>query len=491
MTRTWAPLAILVSGVVWLACQEAPGTPQRNNDITAGDMRARIDFLASDMLLGRATPSRGLDIAAQYIATEFRRFGLERPKGGYVQRYRLVMTEMGDGWSLAFSRGGRRAALQHRTDFWGLPWAAGRVEGRLRFVGAQPPTSVQGNQGAIVWVARLGPGATPREWLNAASDAGVVGLIFVLPRELEPQMQSWLGDGDSVYELGDLEPNTPAAMMFEETLLGAMSQLGFDPDLASSQATDRAGVTIELAADLSVQTLYAPNVVGILPGSDPVLKEEYVLISAHMDHLGVGPAVDGDSIYNGADDNASGTAAVLEIAEAAAALEPTPKRSLLFIALSGEERGLLGSAWFVRNPPIPLERAVANLNIDMVGRNWQDTIAVIGKPYSSLGALIDSVAKANHGVLKMTAVGDLWPSQGFFFRSDHFNFARVGIPAVFFFNGFHADYHQPSDEIARIDFAKAARVTRLIFESMLAVANGDEPPRWDERARRAIVEGQP
>jgi Zn-dependent M28 family amino/carboxypeptidase len=218
------------------------------------------------------------------------------------------------------------------------------------------------------------------------------------------------------------------------------------------------------------------------------LREEYVLVSAHMDGLGVGPVVDGDSIYNGADDNASGTAAILEVAEALASLPERPKRSVAFLAVSGEERGLLGSAAFVEDPPIPLERVVANLNIDMIGRNWEDTISVIGKPYSTLGELVDSVAAA-HSELRMVVVGDRWPSQGFFFRSDHFNFARKGIPAVFFFNGVHEDYHQPSDEIDRINFEKAARIGRLVFEIVLAVANAEEAPRWYSDARDAIVEG--
>ncbi len=178
---------------------------------------------------------------------------------------------------------------------------------------------------------------------------------------------------------------------------------------------------------------------------------------------------------------------MLEVAEAMAALPRPPKRSVAFLTVSGEEKGLLGSSWFVDHSPIPLEKVIANLNIDMIGRNWEDTIAVVGKPYSSLGALVDSVAAA-HPELKLSVVGDLWPREGFFFRSDHFNFARKGIPALFFFNGVHDDYHRPSDEVDKIMFGKAARISRLIFEVALALANGAESPRWDPRAREAIVE---
>jgi Zn-dependent M28 family amino/carboxypeptidase len=243
-----------------------------------------------------------------------------------------------------------------------------------------------------------------------------------------------------------------------------------------------------LAADLRVETLSAPNVLGILRGRDRRLRNEYVLISAHMDGLGVGYPVDGDSIYNGADDNASGTAAILELAEAMVELDKPPKRSLVFLAVSGEERGLLGSAWFVEHPPIPLDRIVANVNIDMIGRNWEDTIAVIGKPYSSLGALVDSVAAA-HPELGLATIDDPWPADGFFYRSDHFNFARKGIPAVFFFNGEHEDYHRPADEVDKIKFEKASRITRLVYEVVLTIANADDPPTWDPEARSRIVEG--
>jgi Zn-dependent M28 family amino/carboxypeptidase len=156
--------------------------------------------------------------------------------------------------------------------------------------------------------------------------------------------------------------------------------------------------------------------------------------------------------------------------------------------VSGEEKGLLGSAWFVENPPIPLERIVANVNIDMIGRNWEDTISVIGGRFSTLGTLVDSVAAANPE-LGITIVGDRWPDQGFFFRSDHFNFARVGIPAIFFFNGVHEDYHRPSDEVGKIGFAKVARISRLVFEVVLALADAEAPARWHPDARARIVEG--
>ncbi|HSG48073.1 MAG TPA: M20/M25/M40 family metallo-hydrolase, partial [Longimicrobiales bacterium] len=201
----------------------------------------------------------------------------------------------------------------------------------------------------------------------------------------------------------------------------------------------------------------APNVVGILDGSDPALRGEYLVYSAHMDHVGVRrPDESGDSIYNGADDDASGTATVMEVAQAMASLEVAPRRSVIFLIVSGEERGLWGSDHFAANPPVSMDAMVANLNADMVGRNWPDTIVAIGKEHSTLGATLDSLNAARPD-LGMTAIDDIWPDERFYFRSDHYNFARNGVPVLFFFNGTHEDYHQASDELDKIDTEKTAR----------------------------------
>jgi hypothetical protein len=232
----------------------------------------------------------------------------------------------------------------------------------------------------------------------------------------------------------------------------------------------------------------APNAVGILDGRDPELRDEYVVLSAHMDHVGMRePDESGDSIWNGADDNASGTAAVLEVAEAMADLDPGPRRSVVFLLVSGEERGLWGSAHFAANPPVPLEAMVANVNADMVGRNWTDTIVAIGKEHSDLGATLERV-NAAHPELGMTAIDDLWPEENFYRRSDHFNFARRGVPALFFFNGVHEDYHGRDDEVEKILEDKASRVARLMHLLVLEVADADEPPQWNPESYREIVE---
>ena len=168
------------------------------------------------------------------------------------------------------------------------------------------------------------------------------------------------------------------------------------------------------------------------------------------------PTPKATAINNGADDDASGTTAVLEIAEAYASLPTKPKRSTIFLLVSGEEKGLLGSAYFTENPPVPTDRMVADLNADMVGRNWPDTIVAIGMEHSDLGDTLELVNEA-HPELGMTAIDDIWPEERFYFRSDHYKFAEKGVPVLFFFNGTHEDYHGRDDEVDRIDADKATR----------------------------------
>jgi hypothetical protein len=235
--------------------------------------------------------------------------------------------------------------------------------------------------------------------------------------------------------------------------------------------------TVNSAIEITPRS--APNVVGILEGSDPVLKNEYLVLSAHLDHLGVGRPVEGDSIRNGADDNASGIAGITEVAEAMAMLDPKPRRSIIFLAVSGEEEGLWGSEYFTGHPPIPISDIVADLNADMIGRNWPDTIAVIGKERSDLGETLERVS-GSHPDLDLAVIGDIWPDEGFYSRSDQSSFADRGIPSVWFFSGPHEDYHRVGDETEKINAEKASRIARLLFHLSLEIANTPERPRWKE-----------
>ena len=218
------------------------------------------------------------------------------------------------------------------------------------------------------------------------------------------------------------------------------------------------------------------NVVGMVRGTDPRIADQVVLVDAHYDHLGIGAPVNGDSIYNGADDDASGTTAVLEIARSIAA-GPPPRRSILFVATTGEEVGLLGTRWFIAHPPVTLKSIVANLEIEMIGR--PDSLAggpgrawLTGYARSSMGAAFSAAGLA--------IVPDARPSQHFFERSDNIAFARMGIPAhtLSTFN-LHTDYHRPSDELSRIDIAHMTRVIRTAAAAVRILADGPAP-HWNK-----------
>jgi Zn-dependent M28 family amino/carboxypeptidase len=244
------------------------------------------------------------------------------------------------------------------------------------------------------------------------------------------------------------------------------------------------------------ETITTQNVVGIWDGSDPVLKNEYVAIGAHYDHVGIGTPVNGDSIYNGADDDGSGTVSVLAMAEAFAH-SPRPKRSILFVWHAGEEKGLWGSRYFTENPTVPLNQIVTQLNIDMIGRSKPEgdanprnaslsaanEIYVIGSKMMSteLGALSDRVNQSYLNINFNFKYDDPKDPNQFFFRSDHYNYARRGVPIIFYFDGEHEDYHRPGDEIQKIDYQKMERVARTIFLTGWEIAGLAARPKVDKQ----------
>lgn len=217
------------------------------------------------------------------------------------------------------------------------------------------------------------------------------------------------------------------------------------------------------------------NVIARLPGSDPLLRAEHLVIGAHFDHIGVGGPIAGDSIFNGADDNGSGTSAVLELAEAFADLDVAPARSILFVLFSGEERGLLGSKYYTSSEEAPIGDVVAMINLDMIGRNWTDTVAAVFQLDSDIFERADRVAAA-HPELDMNLLTDPWPGENLVARSDQAPFLQYGIPVLFLTSGLHEDYHRRSDEADRLNYEKTARLTRLVFWIGWEFAQAPEPP---------------
>jgi hypothetical protein len=258
------------------------------------------------------------------------------------------------------------------------------------------------------------------------------------------------------------------------------------PLARSPHADDPSGLVLlrsraDLDSVLAAARATAVNVVGILPGSDPKLRGEAILVDAHYDHLGIGEAVGGDSIYNGADDDASGTVAVLEIARALAA-GPRPKRTVVFLATTGEEVGLLGTQWYIGHPVVPLERTVANLEIEMIGR--PDSLAG-GRGKGWLTGFERSTMGSMFAAAGIPIVADPHPAQSFFTRSDNIAFARRGIPAHTLSSyDLHTDYHTPGDEADRVDLEHMTAVIRAGARAVRLLADGPVPT-WNPGGRPA------
>ncbi len=232
-------------------------------------------------------------------------------------------------------------------------------------------------------------------------------------------------------------------------------------------------------------TITAPNTVGILEGSDLQLRNEYIVFSAHMDHIGIASG-EVDSINNGASDNGSGTAGIIELAEAFSQAGVRPRRSLIFVAVSGEEQGFWGSRHFVEQPVVPIKQILADINLDGIGRIRGDTVAVIGKEHSDLGATLDRVYAA-HPEFGVIPAGDPWPEEQLFYRSDQYSFARRGVPSLFFTAAANPDVHQVTDSPDKIDAEREVRILRLVFHLGQELANADQRPVWDSTSYQQIV----
>ena len=471
--------------------------------ITEADVRHGIGVIAHDSMGGRDTPSRGLDLTAQYVADQFRKFGLKPGGNGgtYFQRYPIT----------------RKKLLPERSSVT-LSNAAGNVaraslaESALLVRGGVPSTPITGP-------VMLVSGPLTAESAATLPIEGKIALVVVdfspsgarqatqAVRALlarQPKALLLVSNRDTSLWRGgianqgrervtiDESATTPApAIEIQQRVLAGLPGVNFDSLRADTaiSVVESAGLTARI--DLQEQLLdraLAPNVIGIVEGTDAKLRNEYVIYSAHMDHVGIGAPVEGDSIYNGADDDASGTIGLVELAEAFSQKGARPKRSIMLIGVSGEEKGLWGSRYFSENPTIDLKNAVANINMDMIGRNWTDTIVAIGKEHSDLGATLSRV-NAAHPELNMVAIDDRRPEERFYFRSDHYNFARKGVPVLFFFNEVHDDYHQPSDHPEKIDAEKQARILQLLFYVGYDIGNAAARPKWNPESYAEIVEG--
>lgn len=495
--------------------------PDALNSITPEDIRHHIDFLASDSLMGRDTPSAGLNIAADYIAGEFQKYGVLPLNGDtYFQRFYLSQKRLGKENQLQLRDGsGSTISFELKKDFVPFDFSATEgIKGALVFAGYGITAPEYGYddyadldvKGKIVLVLRHEPGENDPNSIFAglrttrhalfrskavnASEHGAIGLLIVTDpvnhRSLRPHGYPW----PSLYPQVQQRVHSLRLSTEEEAIIPALHVgrrfihhvFGSIDSLTALQRRIDATFTpqsfaipgdeISMKTTITSEFLTAQNVVGFWEGSDPQLRDEVIVIGAHYDHVGFlrGEFQEGeDYIFNGADDNASGTVGLLEIAQAFS-FSARPKRSLVFIAFAAEEKGLLGSKAYVREPLWPLAKTKAMLNMDMIGRNRPNHVSIIGYSHSPDLNQINIEENAYIG-LKLDYDGER-----FFMRSDQYNFARNGIPVLFYNTGDHRDYHKVTDNPDKINERKIARIASLVFRTAWRAANTDKSFRYVE-----------
>ncbi len=510
----------------------APGSVASADAQEGARIRAHVEFLADDLLEGREAGTRGFDIAARYVASQLELSGFERAgdKGTFFQSVPLVEATVTDSAMVLLPTSGSELPLEIPAD--GIMVAdhvreSSEVSSPLVYVGfgvTAPSLDYDDYagvdvKGKIVVMFSNAPATFPSEqrahfasWeLKArnAADHGAIALLGArraedltrLPWErvarmlAEPRM-TWVdsegrpGTGDSrLQAIGALSPSG-----LEKVFAGAPVSL--DAVQADATAGRAKAIELPMRARLSVKTTQrrtsSNNVVARLPGADPTLAATNVVLTAHLDHTGVGSPVNGDRINNGAYDNATGSAILLEVARRLQA-GPRPKRSILIVFVTAEEKGLLGSDYFARHPTVPAGRIVADVNLDMPLLMFpMSSVVAWGAENSTLGAVVEKATRR----LGLEVSPDPIPEENIFVRSDQYSFVKQGVPAVYLAPGFKSadpkvdaqaivqtflrtHYHQPSDDLSLpMDMPSAGRFLRLNQDVVLAIANDPTPPAW-------------
>jgi Zn-dependent M28 family amino/carboxypeptidase len=441
--------------------------------VTAADLKADVSFLASDALEGRGTPSKGLDIAAEYIAAEFRRAGLE-PAGddGYFQNapYASITPNL-DGLELTLETGDRVVKAESAS------------------MGLQEAAAADLSHGPAVRATMKDAAA-----LDALTPDQVRGKVLLLVIPPDAQYSVTRGIPNAVIRLEPalvLSVRTHGQGLSTGPRLRDTSAPGAKAPIlavwdAAIQAAVAAAEEIKVSAHIPAPAA-APvklrNVIGVLRGSDPVLRDTYLVLTAHYDHLGVRGSGDGDHIYNGANDDASGTSSVVEIAKALAALPQRPRRSIVFITLFGEELGELGSRYYCQHPVFPLAKTVADINLEQLGRT-DDTegprllqFNLTGFDYTDIAAFV-SKAGEETGI---RVVKHEKNSDSFFGRSDNAAFADAGVPSTTLSVSYiFPDYHRPGDEWPKLDYDNMAKVDGAVGLGVYRIADSAEAPQWNK-----------
>ena len=508
-------------------------TPPEGLAASAGRIEADVRFLADDLLEGREAGTRGYDLAASYVAAQYRLLGLDPAgdDGSYFQRVPMLRGQRErDGARFAIAREGRTTEFVFETDF--LPMVnythgTAEVTAPMVFVGQAVRAPELGHDdfagvdvaGKVAVVLDNAPArfsadqrafyASTREKLMEIERLGAVGVIF-LDDPVNERKRPWALDapnwrlagmrrldpkGRPVDDFPGLRARVSGNVKLADAIFAGSPHTAAEVfamlDKGELRAFDLAG-TVTLASRAKLERVESRNVIARLPGRDPRLSAENVVFTAHLDHLGIGAPHGGDSIYNGAQDNALGVATMLEAARLLFASPEKPRRSMLFIALTAEEKGLLGAFHFAEHPTVPRESLVANVNMDMplLLTDTSDVIP-IGIEHSTL----DAVAQAAVAEAGLTLTPDPQPDEVVFVRSDQYAFVRAGVPAIYLIGGIKpldgADglkrfeeflshrYHLPSDDLAHpIDWSAAARLASVNYRIGLAIGDAADRPAW-------------
>ena len=500
-------------------------------------LESHLEFLADDARLGRMTGTPAYDEAAAYVAKHFEEIGLESggEDGSWFQAVPMLARRIDvDSALLVFHQEGQEKSQRWKEDFvmdgdvvreetditaevvfvgFGIhapdmdysDYDGIDVDGKIVALFGGAPDTFSHNERAF-----YSSGLTKAEEAVARGAVGTIGLRSRTDQGryswkrisenagVRPGM-SWINlSGDAANYFPELQGSAMINVPPSEELF-RRAPISFEDALDAADAglplSTPLGTEVTLARTTNHETIASPNVIGILRGSDPELADEYVIFTAHLDHVGTGVPIDGDEIYNGMYDNAMGSSILIETARAFAAMPEPPRRSIIFIALTGEERGLVGSDYYAHYPTVPTDSIVANVNLDMPLLLYPvaDIIA-FGAEHSSLQGVIDEAIAAEGFDLSP----DPMPEEVIFIRSDQYSFVKQGVPSVFLVPGFTSSdpdidgepiwrgflktyYHQPSDDLTRpIDWPSALRFARANVRIGHAVADDDARPTWNE-----------
>jgi hypothetical protein len=473
-----------------LAAQDAVHSPDSHSlaqriaaRLRPNDLKADVSFLASDALQGRGTPSPGLDMAAEYIAAQFRRAGLE-PVGddGYFQTANYL-------------------SAKPNPD--GLQFTLGPAKASDKAVVIQEAVATDLQNASAFKVSLSDPAA-----LDAVTAEQVRGKVLIVEMPQAAGAAGFQAQRRILTAAAKLEPallvlvrataspaNAAARPQLRDAALPAPKLpvlLVGDPAIAALVAAAKPGpmdetVSAHIAAPVA-QPVKIRNVAGLLRGSDPQLKDTYLIVTGHYDHLGVRPNPSGDSIYNGANDDASGTSSVIEIANALTAVGEKPRRSILFLTVFGEEVGGYGARWYTSHPIFPIAKTIADINLEHLGRTDDNEGPNVGQfnltgfDYTDIAATF-AKAGAETGV---KVVKHPTKSDSFFSRSDNATFADAGIPSTTLSVSYEfPDYHQPGDEWQKLNYENLAKVDTTVALGILAMANSDAVPQWNKENPKA------